>query len=581
MRDLAVRALEERLELPTSANSHVYRGLSIGLGIAAVLVIAADVFLRSGLALAIGLILASFAGICGWNGWGSGGQDNTVATIILTGRRPTLMAGPGEPWTSVREKLDAWKPFDTRHDVQTAWDLAAQWADESSRLVFVTDAMTDESMSVPVRMEVVAVGESLDNVAITMSRWRFDPATNSGRLALRVTNFGGSTADVTVNAASGDTRISFDPLSIPPNGSVPLESELPGGLGTLQVELSSPSDRLKLDSVVTLIEPKVRPVTVVSKLLEGSSARKFTDRVLRLLPGVQSGKEEHEDSILGPAEVLPASREDLWWLGFVSHAAPSGDDVKEKQLPEKQPPTKTENVAETKADSSSGIDLIGPFLIERRNPLLDGVTLDGIVWGGAKANLPTAMRPLIRAGKYELFGRLLGTRTTAYLLNIDLDRTNLTNSPDWPILISNLIELRRDALPGLRRWNYRLNERIEFRLFESRTDPAAISELPLILRHAGNERPLARTKVVEIPSVDEVGVYEVRDGPKSVGRFAVNFHDPGESDLTGLNSGHRAAEMPRVEVLSVDTPYNWVIMAGLVLILVVVLANWRTVTRGG
>ena len=580
LRELAVQALEERLTVPDSAVRVTYRGLSIGLGVVAVLVIATDAFLRTGLALTIGLILASFAGICGWNGWGSVGPDNTVATIIVTGRRPSLMAGPGEPWTSARKKLDAWQPFDASHDMQPAWDLAAQWADESSRLVFVTDRMTDESTTLPTRMEVVALGESLSNVAITMSRWRFDAASSKGQLALRVTNFSESFATVKVWATSGETRVDFDALSIPPHVSVPLESEIPGGLGTLKVELSAPSDRMQLDSVVTLIEPKIRPVTVVSQLPEGSAARKFTDRVLRLLPGVQSGKVEQAHLLLGPAEVLPASRDDLWWVGFVSHAVPGEKKQSGQPLAKELQKTEIEVTPEKQPDQAPGgdaavVDLSGPFLIERRNPLLDGITLDGVVWGGARADIPNAMRPLVRAGKYVLFGRLLGTRTTAYLLNIDLNRTNLTQSPDWPILISNIVQLRRNALPGLRRWNYRLNERIGFRLFESRNDPAATSELPLILRHGTSAQALTRTRDVEVPTIDKIGVYELLDGEKKVGRFSVNFHDPGESDLTKLNSGHRAAESQLVEALSVDTPYNWVIMAGLILTLIAVFANWR------
>src|SRR5439155_11416259 len=110
----------------------------------------------------------------------------------------------------------------------------------------------------------------------------------------------------------------------------------------------------------------------------------------------------------------------------------------------------------------------------------------------------------ISAGSTSLLSRLNGTRTTAFLLNIDLERSNLGESPDWPILLSNLIELRRDDLPGLRRWNYHLGEDVRFRLFEGDVDPAEESR-PLTLVHGEKTKPLARSSFVEIPAIDETG----------------------------------------------------------------------------
>ena len=97
-------------------------------------------------------------------------------------------------------------------------------------------------------------------------------------------------------------------------------------------------------------------------------------------------------------------------------------------------------------------DFIGPFVLEKRHPLLLGITLGGVVWSGAVPLAAGAVRPLVSAGDQALVGMpdaSAGTGTEpAILFNLDLDRTNLIRSPDWPILISNLVEMRRQSLPG-------------------------------------------------------------------------------------------------------------------------------------
>jgi hypothetical protein len=206
--------------------------------------------------------------------------------------------------------------------------------------------------------------------------------------------------------------------------------------------------------------------------------------------------------------------------------------------------------------------------------------LGGVIWGGTQ-NVNLDAVPLISAGKVPLLARLNGTDTSAYLLNIDLARPNLSESPDWPIFVKNLFDLRRESLPGLRQWNYRLNEDIRFQLIDG-NDAASLGEGELTLMHGGHSRPLARSNPVEIPPLDETGVYEVLDGAKSIGRFAVNFHDPLESSLLELAPGTRAPISPEEPVqYTVDNPYSWLIMAAIALILVVVFLDWRVLKPGG
>jgi hypothetical protein len=236
----------------------------------------------------------------------------------------------------------------------------------------------------------------------------------------------------------------------------------------------------------------------------------------------------------------------------------------------------------------SARDLLGPYLKEKRDPLLEGVSLGGVIWGGVQP-VDIAMTPVISAGQQLLLSRLSGTRSTALLLNVDLGRSNLPESPDWPILINNLVEQRRNSLPGLRRWNYRLNEDIQFRLFEGLVEPPGSAGQTLTFQQIhdaiqadsveeSRTRNLVRAAVVEIPPLDQAGFFQIKDGSNVIGEFAANFFDSAESNLTKLRPGNR---LPPVDdqgtAYTIDNPFTWAILTGLALIMVLAFVDWYVV----
>lgn len=490
----------------------------------------------------------------------------SVVTILRTGRRPELLAGPAIPWVEAQPRLTEWQPALPRHDFQPTWDLAAQLAADTGQLLFLTDVVPDSRFAIPKTMEVVAVGRALENVSISAARWDFDSSTAQGRVFLRVTNHGQRTATVRVAGSVGDRSVFQQAVSLDAGTSAPLEVPVPGGLGRLVVTTEAIGDGLPLDNRVELIEPKVRMLHVALALPSDSVAAKSVQRALRGIPDLSLTNAAAAELLIATAQPLPPSRRELWWLG-IGPLDPS------------------------EAAQKAALDLIGPFVLDKQNPLLDGLTLNGVVWGGVQP-LARDVSPIITAGQHPLLSRLNGTRTTAFLLNIDFARSNLGDSPDWPILISNLVELRRDNLPGLRRWNYRLNEEIRFRLLDdapaastasgdppsttpsSRTVEEEASR-PLLLVHGAQKRPLARTAIVEIPPLEEVGVYTIVDGPRTIGEFAVNFFDPEESTLTDLRPGRRdPVDESATGGFQLDQPLTWMILIGIVLILLAAFGDW-------
>ena len=498
----------------------------------------------------------------------------SVVTLILSGNRPVMLAGPALSWDDAKPRLDAWQPHKARHSFEPAWDLGLQLVEKNGELLFLTDQLPRDMQSrsdepsdrglvnrslgdqglIPEQMEWVSVGRRLDNLAISAARWTFDAGTGKGHIFVRTQNHSRQPVNFELRGRQGETIVFRRSAQLLDQGASSFEAEVPGGLGRLTVELSADDDGLAIDNRVELIEPQARIVTAAVSHPQADAVRSIR-RVLDALPEVQMGDVASAQLEFAAAGALPESNPRRWWAGIG--------------------PLSTEKDALEAAK-----DILGPYLIDKRQPLLEGVVLNGVVWGGVQ---PVAydVTPLISSGNLALVSRLNGRGTAGFVFNIDLSRSNLAESPDWPILIANLVELRRESLPGLARWNYRLGEDVRFRLFEGegvgRTSAASDH---LMLVHDGKTKSIARTNLVELPPLDETGVYEVQDGQNVVGRFAVNFFDAEESDLRNLVPGRREARTKTGNsTISRDNPYSWVILALLLVLVACVFADWFVLKR--
>lgn len=468
----------------------------------------------------------------------------SAVTLIRTGFTPVTLVRRGS-LEAAREVLKSWQPTAPQHRFAPAWEeLGQQLIEESGSILFLTDQMPDPR-EIPTSLEVVALGRKLDNIAFDAARWTFDSTAKAGKLFVRVRNYGRDPADCALTAKAADKEVFVKPLSIAPDKATALELPVPGGLGRLTLTIRKQEDGSQFDNQIQLVEPKIRTVNIAVTLPKGNDQREI-QRVLKVAPDINLAPLEKASLLIGPADKLPESKPTLWWLGIGP-------------------------VSTSEADRSESKNLLGPYLIDKRHPLADGLALGGVVWGGVQP-VKYDLLPIISAGQSPLLVQLRGTQTTAFLLNIDLAKSNITESPDWPVLIDNLIEQRREALPGLRRWNYRIGEVVRFRLYEG-TDPVPAEPLSLIT--PGATRKLVRDDVVEIGDLQEPGIYTINSADQSWGQFAVNFFDPAESDLRNLHPGRHAAKSSVTESgITIDNPYTWAIWIGTILILSLLFADW-------
>ncbi len=472
------------------------------------------------------------------------GRD-AVYSVLITGQRPTLIAGPQADWEEVASALENWRPGSPEHSFESAWDLGSQLASDQALFAFLTDRLPGEDAILPERMSLYSFGRKLDNVAITTARWLYEPQLGEGTIFIRIANFGREQAEAKITGTARGKTIINEPVTLEPGIEKSMQWKVPGGLGELALSVNSAGDPLAIDNKIVLVEPHARTVTVAVTLPSSHTGFEDVKRILGVLPGIQLGDVVEADLVIAPAADTPSSRKGLWWLG-IGPVNPSPESI------------------------SSSRAVIGPFLIEKQHPLMDGIVLGGVVWGGVQKNLAASL-PVISTAKSILLGQRTGTAANSYVLNIDLTASNLTESPDWPIFWTNLIEQCRASLPGFRRWNYHLEEPIQFSL-----PPGSLNKKrDLVLIRNKQRKPLLRMATVEISPRDSTGIYTVQDGEEILGKFAVNFFDRDESNLLGLKPGEKLPSAPKPALgIHLDNPFSWLLIIGLLLTILVIFLDW-------
>jgi|GEM_PF-461838 len=526
-------------------------------------------------------------------------------TLIGTGRRPALVAGPAEEWTAGQTKLDSWQPELPDHSPLPALDLAIQLAEDGGRVLFLTDQLpptgqpptetqksettsneSNRSTDIPEAVEVIAGGLPVANLAITSAHWSLDPQTLTGSINVRVANLGPRQQSATIRGTVAGQTVFESRVDLKPQARIAQQAPVPGGVRELTVSLNGDDDGLALDSAVTLIEPRLRSVRVRLDFANDDPRRIDVLRVLNQIPTASLSSSDANLSI-GPEKAPSGQTPGQWRLNIGPFPASATDAVK----PQSTEPAPATVDSQPATSDLKGVTVAGPYLIDKRNPLLEGVQLDGVVWGGVQQR-SAAEAPLISCGSLPLLIQRSGDQMIAFDLNVDLAQSNLTESPDWPILLSNLVALRQQALPGLNRWNFRVNEDVRFRIApaalatSSAADPAAASSgtmsapVALQLIHNGTSKTISTLGSIELPAIDRAGTYTLKHGNQVIERFAVNFFDRSESNLLDRESGRRPpiADDPQTLLLT-DSPTNWLILAALLTLLAVVLSDWFVVRR--
>ena len=477
-------------------------------------------------------------------------RSSARVTLIQSGERPSILSGPAALAPEARAALAAWKPEAPHHALTLGLRLARELAGRTGTLMVMSDVPPVARGEAQFEGGLwVSLGEPVPNVGITAAQRTSAPSENRGAVSLTLT----SNADAPVHrrltvSAGGATDVVVRELDVPP-GVSSLTLPIPAGLPAVRVGLSD--DALRRDNEVMLAEPRPQIVAVETHLPEGRGQSALL-KALGALSGVTRSESGHL-AFIEATEIDRARPADVWRVGFG------------------RPPAAWLAGGESQ-------DFIGPFVLEKRHSLLLGMTLGGVVWTGAMPLVADAVRPLISAGDQVLAGlpaATAGTRSgTAIFFNLDLERTNLLRSPDWPILISNLVEMRRQSLPGPERWNYRSGEWVRARLDR---EPKG----QLRFRCGAVERALPAGRQIEFIAPSPGGLLQILEDDQVLWEVGVNFLDETETSLrhqSTADTGELAATPGvRAENGAASDPLFWLLLAigG-----TAVLLNWCLLTPG-
>jgi hypothetical protein len=466
--------------------------------------------------------------------------SSSRVTLVLSGERPSVLLGPAALAIEARDALQKsgkWKPQAPHHSFALGLRLARELAGKTGRLMAISDVPPPNGKEVE-GVLWVAVGEPLANVGITAAQRTISPQEGKGAVSLTLANFSDSQTRRRLTLKTENKELMVRDIDLAP-GTSSVTLPLPPGLPAVKVSLND--DALLRDNEVTLVEPRPQEVGVENHLPEGRG-RVALSKALGSLSGITLAEHGHL-AFIPASELDRPAAPGVWRVGF-GHAPA------------------------TLSAPGEARDFIGPFVPEKRDPLMEGVTLAGVVWTGASP-LASGVHPLVSAGDQPLIVMLGQRPESGILFNLDLDRTNLVRAPDWPILISNLVEMRRQSLPGPDRWNYRIGEWVRVRLGR---DPKG----PLRFRCGGIERALPAGRTVEFAAPSPGGLLQILEGDDVLFELGVNFLDEDETNLRAkstseigkFDSGSRGL---RSENGPASDPLFWVlvVIGGLAIIL-----NW-------
>ncbi len=419
-------------------------------------------------------------------------------TIVRSGERPALIAGPAAFGAEAEAALDTWTPLARNHSLSPGLRLARELAGNSGSVLVVSDRAPDGGAERLLPGEQwAAVGTPLANAGIVDAHRSVNADTKQGAVSLALRNYSEAAATRVLRVTAREKELLTRQLEVPP-GASSITIPLPAGVPPVRVSLSN--DALTSDDAVVLVEPRPQIVGVENRLKD-ARGRTALDRALASIAGT-----------------VPATAGHIAFVDAAATEEATAPGVWRALFGRPPPPLVT---------AGEPADLIGPFVLEKRHPLIQGVTLGGIVWAGVVPLSRDAVHPLASAGDRTLVGTLRPTPAApdpTFVFNLDLERTNLIRSPDWPIIISNLVEMRRRELPGPERWNYRVGEWIRIRFDRQ---PAA----PLRLRMGALERELPMTRLVDLVAPPPGGLAQILEGDQVRFEIGINPVDETEGDL--------------------------------------------------
>ncbi len=417
------------------------------------------------------------------------------AHFVLAGESPQLLGEAANNADQSVKLLQNWRCGAPAAKLEEAITFAFELGGPRARVLVVTDHAPQQELG-DSRLEWWSFGSSQPNFAfVNAARTLRD---DEDRVLLEIANLSSSAGSTTLSVESVEPD---NPQSQSPNPqSIALGAgetkrvllALKPGAPALRARLSD--DSLLVDNEVALLAESSRNVRVDLRVRD-AAMRALVEKAVASSPNASLSANK-PDLVITDEHDAKIEDVEAWTLRIIS-----------------------EN------DAAS---FLGPFVIDRSHPLSEGLSLGGVVWGGGKSR-QLAGTPVVNAGDVPLLTDVERAGAHDLRLRLRPDLSTLQESPNWPILIWNLINWRAQVAPGLRQKNFRLGGDAALTV-ESGVESVSVVDPRRVAR-----RLPARDKTVLIRA-DVAGVYEISANQNRYS-FAANALHREESDLTRAASG--------------------------------------------
>ncbi|MFT3710495.1 MAG: VWA domain-containing protein [Archangium sp.] len=399
-------------------------------------------------------------------------ENAGVLTLIESGVKPSVIAGPQQERDRALSTLESWTPAQPAHDPTSAFTLARELSGGGEqRIYFLTDGALPESIALPPHFEAHSVGKKVDNVAFLSAQRRDE--NGFAQVTVRVGNFSDVAVEVPVKFTAPDDKPQSHTVKLAPSATAVLRV---GFHSKAPIEVELPSDALTEDGHLTLLPAPLADVTV------------------SVLGDLDPGAQQAVRRFLVVAVGVKLTSPSLLTIGGPGSQANLKIGAKE--------PLKS---------------FVGPFFAQKGNTLLDDVQLGGVVWT-AGANPPG--RVLMSAGEVVLISE---EDDGTIHLNLDVGRSNVQRTVAWPVLLSNVVRQVRLGAPGFPRKHLMLGEDTPL--------VASSGSTWELLGPKGEKRPVMGSGVLTLPPLPASGEWTLEKDGEPFDKLVVMPLDPRESDL--------------------------------------------------
>lgn len=428
-------------------------------------------------------------------------QDRPPSSLrfVLAGEKPVSL---GEPLTTFGE-IDSvltsnWSCRCAATHLDEAIALASDLGGELGLLLVLTDHSPAEGM-IPDqgRLQWWSYGKPRPNFAfVSASR---APLEGGDRCLLEIANLSSQPGTTTLTIEAGQNTLERKSIELDPGQTRRVIFSLKPETQAIHATLTP--DDLLIDNDVLLLPGDSSPIRVDNRVTT-KELREPLQRALRSLRNVTL-TDSLPNLVFGDDKnPIMAEGADTWVVRFQ---------------------------AENDALSYSG-----PYVLDRTHPLTEGLSLRGVIWGAGKTEAMEG-NPVIMAGNVVLLADQVSHAEGIFArhdltLRLRTDLSTLQESPDWPILIWNMINWRSSQKPGPNHVNLRLGETVTIGF------PAILQKPAQVTMPDKDVRSLTPHGRMIALKTEQVGMYQIQ-GDESRYSFAVNALNRDESDLLGCMVG--------------------------------------------